>query len=167
MFAAPMRGFHWEALPQRFEKADPRDPLNLVVLLRQAHLGLDRAVRAELEPIVAEVLGPGDVMGIVHLIRRLRRKRSSVAQLADHLRCRHPVVSRRVSRLMAAGLVEKYGSWHDGRSVQIALTYAGEDLVARLDETLGELANMWGEDVDAATWERLSRALDRLADAAP
>ena len=162
-----MRGFHWEVLPQRFERADPRDPLNLVILLRQAHLGLERSVQAEVQSIVEAAIGPGDVMGIVHLMRRLSVKRSSISQLGDYLRCRHPVVSRRVNRLFDAGLVDKTGSWRDGRSVRVGLTPEGERLVASIDEVLAELANVWGEDVDDATWERLSRALNRLADASP
>lgn len=161
-----MARFIWEALPTRWQRADLDDPLNVVVLLRQALLATERAVHEVTDGLIREAVGPGDELALVHILRRLKGRTTVVAQLADFLRCTHPIISRRVKRLEDAGLIQRSGSWRDARSSSLTLTATGADLVEDLDNALGGLAQLWGDEIEADGWVTLMRALDALADAA-
>jgi DNA-binding MarR family transcriptional regulator len=71
-----------------------------------------------------------------------------------------------VKRLEDAGLIQRSGSWRDARSSSLTLTATGADLVEDLDNALGGLAQLWGDEIEADGWVTLMRALDALADAA-
>ncbi|MBK6299630.1 MAG: winged helix DNA-binding protein [Actinomycetales bacterium] len=161
-----MARFNWEALPTRWQRADLDDPLNVVILLRQALLGAERAVHEVTDGLLREAVGPGDEIALLHILRRVRGRETVVAQLADFLRCTHPVISRRVKRLEDAGLVLRSGSWRDARSSSLTLTAAGSEFVDDLNSALGELAQLWGDEIETDRWVVLMKALDALADAA-
>ena len=106
-FHGGMARFIGEALPTRWQRADLDDPLNVVILLRQALLATERAVHEVTDGLIREA-----------------------------------------------------------RSSSLTLTAAGADLVEDLDNALGALAQLWGDEIEADGWVTLMRALDALADAA-
>jgi DNA-binding MarR family transcriptional regulator len=87
----------------------------------------------------------------------------TVGAIAGQLALESSTVTPPVKRLEQAGLVTRQRSQVDERQVQVRLTDAGRDLVARshcLGDTLIERSGMTGEQVDA-----LNRQVQRLRDA--
>lgn len=91
------------------------------------------------------------------------------AQLAAELHLSRPTTSKSLSRLEAAGLLERCGAEDDARAVEIALSAAGRDAYERLVGAGVAMVQRaiaqsdFGAAVDAASIAQFARALRSFA----
>lgn len=85
------------------------------------------------------------------------------AELAESLDISQPSLVRTLDQLQAAGLVGRSPHPDDKRSNIIALTPAGQDLVGRIEDRLGELRGDLLRDVPDEAVEIMVEMLDLLA----
>ncbi|WP_114424040.1 MarR family winged helix-turn-helix transcriptional regulator [Nocardioides houyundeii] len=101
-------------------------------VIGRLHRLADR-LQAELRPVfAAHGLGEGDFDVLATLRRSGAPYRLTPSQLADSAMVTSGAVTKRVDRLVSAGLVERSASPRDGRSCDVALTPDGLELVDRL-----------------------------------
>lgn len=100
-------------------------------------------------------LNPAQWEALRYLARANRFSRTPAA-LADYLASTRGTVSRTLAALEAKGCVTREASPHDGRSVALALTARGEQLLRR--DPLLALAH----DIEQATDGKVDRLLDDL-----
>lgn len=111
---------------RRVVHADPDAPENLALLLRLASADLDRRLALALDD-EAVTLAESDVL------RRVARRPGGPAEIGEYLGRSPQRVGAIVAGLEAAGLVEREGSWRDGRVRQVRPTEAGFDVLLGLD----------------------------------
>jgi DNA-binding MarR family transcriptional regulator len=70
---------------------------------------------------------------VLRIVRGRQPERPTCSDIKARLLDRTPDVTRLVSRLQDAGLVERHRSEEDRRAVEVALTPEGQDLLRRLD----------------------------------
>jgi len=88
---------------------------------------------------------------------------SKVVELAEQLGRDHSTMSRQISRLEAAGLVERTGSATDGRVRTASVTARGQEAVAALSAARRRLLDRALADWAAADREALARLLGKFA----
>jgi DNA-binding MarR family transcriptional regulator len=88
----------------------------------------------------------------------------TMSELADVLRVRPPTASKTISRLSAAGLVERRSTNGDGRVVHVALTAAGREkasAIAGLATTIEDEINAHLDSKDRKRLRKLLRRVDK------
>lgn len=94
--------------------------------------------RARASVLLADFgLHPGQEFLLLELAANGPRIQAALAEAID---CEPPSITSMVRKLEAAGYVERRPSEHDRRSSVVALTPAGEALLARLEPVWTELA---------------------------
>lgn len=104
--------------------------------------------------------------GQFHVLRRIKRGKTSVSDLADARHISRPTVSRKVENLVEKGLVSRRESREDRRFVVLDLTQAGETALrviysssrAWLEEQLDRL-----DDQELETIIKAFEALSKLS----
>lgn len=143
-----------------------------LVALDEALDAMRRALQrpAYLQRLQEEV-GPSISFAVLRVLRAIERSpsgTSSVGQLADSLGLDRSTVSRFVDRCVALELVTRRPVAGDGRRIDLLLSAAGEDVVARATElrrkVLAEVTKDWtGPELNDATssFHRLLDGFDR------
>jgi DNA-binding MarR family transcriptional regulator len=90
------------------------------------------------------------------------REAMTVSELADLLRVRPPTASKTVSRLSAAGFVERRAGSGDGRIVQVALTPSGQERAAALAGLAATIEDEIDTHLTAKDRKRLRKLLKRV-----
>lgn len=80
--------------------------------------------------------------GQFHLLRRIKRGRTSVSDLADSRHISRPVVSRKMDSLVAKNLVTRNESLEDRRITMLELTDDGEKVL----ELMSATSRVWLEE---------------------
>jgi DNA-binding MarR family transcriptional regulator len=127
--------------------------------LLQAHASLMRELATDLVTKTGLTLGDFDVLAQLALAGGELR----MTDLAARAFSSRSSMTRRVDRLVDAGLVRRSGAEADARSVVVALTEAG---LARLRETvpvhLRKVSELFIERLDDQELAMLERALDKV-----
>lgn len=130
--------------------------------LARAQLRLDRSMREVIEPALRGELDLG--MRPMFVLTAIDRGARHPGAVARRLNLPAPSVTRTVESLVHGGLVERHRSRTDRRSVDLALTGRGVEVVARARAVLARaLADAW-PDLDVARVGDLARGLDDLVD---
>jgi DNA-binding MarR family transcriptional regulator len=86
----------------------------------------------------------------------------TMSELADVLRVRPPTASKTISRLSAAGLVERRSTNGDGRVVHVALTPAGREKASAIAGLATTIEDEINAHLDARDRRRLRKLLRRV-----
>ena len=109
---------------------------------QDAFVALQRAA-ARLLDGVAELLKPCGLRpaqyNVLRILRGARPETLSCRQVAARMMTREPDLTRLLGRLEKAGLVRRARQDSDRRVVRVAITAAGLELLARIDEPMLEL----------------------------
>lgn len=142
---------------RRWERPDPDDPRDVVLLLRQAADSLEQATARCLHGTAAAgsisgrvAVKPGRrgnrngtaMLTDLYVLRRLSVRPSGVTQLAEYLGCSHTTTSRVLSRLESAGLVMRDVRLDDGRSSMAWPTDAGHHVIEQTNRVLDDGAGL-------------------------
>jgi DNA-binding MarR family transcriptional regulator len=87
------------------------------------------------------------------------------SDLADYIGITRPATSRLLARMEGAGFVVRSGSAADGRSVSVALTDRGREVLARLRPQVDAVLARFTAKLDPAALAVLIDRLGRLAEA--
>jgi len=87
-----------------------------------------------------------------HILRRIRRGRNSVSQLAEAKQISRPAISRSVDALVNRGFITRTQNPQDRRHVQLDLTEEGEALV---DAIFGNVSQWMGEQLSTLDEDEL------------
>jgi DNA-binding MarR family transcriptional regulator len=90
----------------------------------------------------------------------------SVGALADHLKVSGPFITAETNKLAARGLLEKRRDPDDGRRVLLAVTPAGQALLAFLAPQQRRINDVEFAPLTAAEFRTLLRLIERLVPAA-
>jgi DNA-binding MarR family transcriptional regulator len=90
------------------------------------------------------------------------REAMTMSELADLLRVRPPTASKTVSRLSAAGFVERHAANGDGRIVQVALTSAGQEKAAAITVLAATIEDEIDTHLTSKDRKRLRKLLKRV-----
>jgi DNA-binding MarR family transcriptional regulator len=90
-------------------------------------------------------------------------KATSMGELAGILRVRAPTASKTVTRLAALGLVERFCTPEDARSVRVKLTRKGRMAVAHIQTLWDEVESVLVADLDAEEQRQMRKLLLRAA----
>jgi DNA-binding MarR family transcriptional regulator len=90
------------------------------------------------------------------------REAMTMSELADLLRVRPPTASKTVSRLSAAGFVERHAANGDGRIVQVALTSAGQEKAAAITGLAATIEDEIDTHLTSKDRKRLRKLLKRV-----
>lgn len=104
-------------------------------------------------------------VGQFHVLRHIRAGKDTVSELAEIVRLSRPAISRTVDSLVEKGLVERTPDPDDRRQIQLALTAAGQALLAEL---FGEVRRWMAEYLSVlqpADFETIAQALGLLQQA--
>lgn len=85
------------------------------------------------------------------------------SDLADYIGITRPATSRLLARMEGAGFVVRSGSAADGRSVSVALTDRGREVLARLRPQVDAVLARFTAKLDPAALAGLIDGLGRLA----
>ena len=85
------------------------------------------------------------------------------SDLADYIGITRPATSRLLARMEGAGFVVRSGSAADGRSVSVALTDRGREVLARLRPQVDAVLARFTAKLDPAALAGLIDSLGRLA----
>ena len=99
---------------------------------------------------------------LLRVVRGRQPERPTCSDIKARLLDRTPDVTRLVERLQKAGLVERHRSASDRRSVEVALTDEGADLLRRLDPLVQETIDRVMQHVSAEEQAALSGLLERV-----
>jgi DNA-binding MarR family transcriptional regulator len=152
-----------EALVSQWESERPDLDLETMALAARL-LGVGRMLDARIGALAAEhgmTVGEGDIL--LTLRRSGEPYRLLPTQLTDSLLVSSGTMTNRLDRLERRGLVERVPNPEDRRSVGIALTGSGRELV---DEVIGEHVAREQEmlaPLSAREREALTRILRKLA----
>jgi DNA-binding MarR family transcriptional regulator len=152
-----------DALVSQWQAERPDLDLDTMALAARL-LGVGRMIDARIGALAAEHgmnVGEGDIL--LTLRRAGAPHRLSPTQLTDSLLVSSGTMTNRLDRLERRGLVERVPNPEDRRSVAIALTESGRQLV---DEVLGEHVAREQEmlaPLSARERETLTRILRKLA----
>jgi DNA-binding MarR family transcriptional regulator len=90
------------------------------------------------------------------------REAMTVSELAGLLRVRPPTASKTVSRLSAAGFVERRAASGDGRIVNVALTPSGQERAAALISLAATIEDEIDSHLSTKDRKRLRKLLKRV-----
>lgn len=105
------------------ESADSIEPDTLAIDLRTAVMRTSRRLRIE---ATGDVITPGQYTVLAHL----RTESATLRELAEREHVQAPSMTRIVNALTEQGFVSRSPRPEDGRQVQIAITPAGETVLA-------------------------------------
>ncbi len=99
------------------------------------------------------------LISVAHLSAR---SEVGVTTLARHLNLSQPYITAEVNKLVAAGLLDKSASNHDGRSVSLTVTPAGMRRLAELAPRQRAVNDRLFTHLTSASFVELSRLADRF-----
>lgn len=99
---------------------------------------------------------------VLRILRGRHPERYACAEVGERLLDRTPDVTRLLVRLEGAGLATRRRAEHDRRVVEVGITEAGLDLLAKIDAPLTEAMERLGTHLDDAQHARLSELLETL-----
>jgi DNA-binding MarR family transcriptional regulator len=128
------------------------EPLNKADFeaLARFRFGIRRYLRFSEETVRSHGVTPQHYQLMLALKGFPGREWATVGELAERLQLRHHSVVELITRAQKQGLVERTRHPDDGRSVQVALTTEGDELLGRLSALhRDELRRM---DLSVPTW---------------
>ena len=99
---------------------------------------------------------------VLRILRGRHPERYACAEIGERLLDRTPDVTRLLVRLEGAGLITRRRADHDRRVVEVAITDAGLDLLAKLDAPLGAVMDRICAHLSDAEHAQLSNLLETL-----
>jgi DNA-binding MarR family transcriptional regulator len=123
-----------------------------------------RRAEVRMRGLVADALGQDDIRAVEYSILSLlaANRGATQKQLGDALAVKRPNLVTLVDRLEQRGLVARAVVASDRRSQALALTEAGEALLARLDSRLDALESAYFADWNERDTAALRALLERI-----
>jgi MarR family transcriptional regulator, 2-MHQ and catechol-resistance regulon repressor len=97
-----------------------------------------------------------------HILRNIRRGKSSVSELADAKNISRPAISQAVDVLVNKGLIRRTTDLHDRRHIQLTLTESGDALLDAIFEDTRRWMMQTLSPLSDEELQTLRRAMDSL-----
>ena len=150
--------------------------MRLAELIQQTSFA-SRAQEAVLNVFATESWVSGEIAGalaphgvteaqynVLRILRGSHPTRLACSDIGDRLVDRTPDVTRLLIRLEAQGLVQRRRAEHDRRVVEVAITPAGLDTLAKLDDPVRDVIARVTEGLSESELGTLCALLERMRD---
>lgn len=150
-------------LRQNDSMTKPRDGRMTKAIEKSVGRALLVAARLHRSRMGERLTGLGLFPGQEQALKALQAAPMTMGELASLLRVKPPTVSKTIGRLSLQGLVTREGGNRDGRLVQVALTEAGQQKSAELDDLWNEVEDELLDRLDGKERKQLRKLLRKAA----